>query len=296
MKLMYWSAAFLMVFMGCANRSNQPIDFYNNLNVLPIQAHRGGGMALPENTLESFEATWAKRMIPEADIRTTSDNVIVCMHDDTVGRVAPDAPEQLKKKKFEELDLATVKSLDVGSFRGHPGERIPTLEEVFAAMQGHPEKLMYLDYKHIDMDRLAMLVKKYQLEKQIIFTTKRHDLIIEWKKRIPESLTMIWIGGSLQKKKDTFEALRKTDFDGITTLQIHVKLDKDGNFTPDSEYLKACQKDVERHGILFQVLPWKINDPDVFRRLMDIGVRSFATDYSDMTVAVYKEYLRNLEN
>jgi len=232
-------------------------------------------------------------MIPEADIRTTSDDIIVCMHDDTVGRVAPDAPEYLKKLKFEELDLKTVKSLDVGSYRGKPGERIPTLEEVFLVMQGHPEKLMYLDYKHIDMDRLAALVRKYQLEKQIIFTTKEYHLIVEWKKRIPESLTMIWIGGSLQEKKDTFTALQETKFEGLTTLQIHVKLDKHEQFTPDVDYLKICQAETERYGVLFQVLPWKINNPEVYQKLMDIGIRSFATDYPDMTVSIYNEFLKN---
>lgn len=293
MKFIHLASLIVLVFMGCSNRVEQPIDFYNKLNILPIQAHRGGGLALPENTLETFETTWSGKMIPEADIRTTSDNIIVCMHDDTVGRVAPDALEHLKHLKFEELDLKTVKSLDVGRYRGKPGERIPTLEEVFSVMQGHPEKLMYLDYKHIDMDRLAVLVRKYQLEKQIIFTTKEHDLIIEWKKRIPESLTMIWIGGSLQEKKDTFAALQKAYFGGLTTLQIHVKLDKSGQFTPDAEYLKACQAEVEQYGVLFQVLPWKINNPEVYQKLMDIGIRSFATDYSDMTVSVYNDYLKN---
>ncbi len=296
MRLIHMASLIVLMFMGCSNKVEQPMDFYNKLNILPIQAHRGGGLALPENTLETFETTWSWNIIPEADIRTTSDDIIVCMHDDTVGRVAPDASEQLKKLKFEELDLKTVKSLDVGSYRGKPGERIPTLEEVFSVMQGHPEKLMYLDYKHIDMDRLAALVHKYRLEKQIIFTTKEHNLIIEWKKRIPESLTMIWIGGSLQNKKDTFSALQKTKFEGLTTLQIHVKLDKSGQFTPNAEYLKTCQSEVEQYGVLFQVLPWKINNPEVYQKLMDIGVRSFATDYSEMTVSVYNNYLKNRKN
>lgn len=296
MKFMHWGSVIVLVFMGCSNKVNQPIDFYSELNVLPIQAHRGGGLALPENTLETFETTWSRRMIPEADIRTTSDDIIVCMHDDTIGRVAPDAPDQLKRLKFEELDLKIVKSLDVGSYRGKQGQQIPTLEEIFSVMQGHPEKLMYLDYKRIDMDRLATLVKKYQLEKQIIFTTKHHDLIVDWKKRIPESLTMIWIGGSLQHKMDTYSALQKANFEGLTTLQIHVKLDDDGNFTPDDKYLKACRAEVEQNGILFQVLPWKINEPDVYKKLMDIGVRSFATDYSEMTVSIYNDYLKNLQD
>lgn len=294
MKKLFTGSLIALITMGCSKSDRKPIDFYYHLNVLPIQAHRGGGLALPENTLETFESTWANRMIPEADIRTTRDDVIVCMHDDTVGRVAPDAPVHLKQKKFEELDLKTIRSLDVGRYRGKPGQRIPTLEEVFAVMQGHPEKLLYLDYKRIDLDRLAALVKKYNLEKQIIFTTKHYDLILEWKKRIPESPTMIWIGGSLAHKKETYASLKEADFEGLTTLRIHVKLRENGQFTPDGDYLSACLKELTKHGVLFQVLPWRINDPEVFKKLMDIGIRSFATDFPDMTLAVYTDYLKNL--
>lgn len=294
MKKLFAGGLIALMIMGCSESERKPIDFYNNLNILPIQAHRGGGLALPENTLETFETTWSNRMIPEADIRTTSDDVIVCMHDDTIGRVAPNAPAHLKRLKFEELDLQTVMSLDVGRFREKPGQRIPTLEEVFAVMQGHPEKLLYLDYKHIDLDRLATLVKKYDLEKQIIFTTKHYDLILEWKKRIPESPTMIWIGGSLAHKKETYAALKEADFEGLTTLQIHVKLQDNGQFTPDADYLGACLQELTKHDVLFQVLPWQISDLEVFIKLMDIGIRSFATDFPDITATVYNEYLKSL--
>ena len=279
------------VLMMSSSAHRKPIEMYTEIGVIPIQAHRGGGIALPENTLETFEMTWKNRMIPEADIRTTSDHVIVCMHDAVIDRIAPGAPEKLKKVPFEELDLTTVKSLDVGAYRGMPGQKIPTLREVFEAMKGRRDRMVYLDYKRIDMDRLARLVKEYGLEKQVIFTTNHHDLIVQWKKQIPESPTMIWIGGSLDNIKQTMADLRETDFDGLTTLQIHVKLDERGEFIPGVSFLKEAMTEVERHGILFQVLPWRIDEAKVYEDLMEIGVRSFATDYMDMTLEVYKRFM-----
>jgi len=258
---------------GC-NRSAKYLKVYSDVNVIPIQAHRGGGLNMPENTLETFTHTWNLSIIPEADIRTTADDVIICMHDKTPARVAPNAPDSLLHTDFAEMPLSVVKTLDVGSFRGGIKETVPTLKEVFQAMKGHPERLIYLDYKNIDLDRLANLVKKYGLQKQVIFTSKHHSLIKEWKKRIPESLTLIWIGGNTENIEKTFKALRKDNFEGITTLQIHYKKlkDEEGVYTPDQDYLKERLKEVSSKGILFQILPWKISNKEVYFDLMKLGI------------------------
>ena len=283
----------LMVF-GCKVESISPLSVYTDLNILPIQAHRGGGLNKPENTLETFIVTWDQGIIPEADIRTTSDDIIICMHDKTPKRLAPNAPDSLIDKKFSSMTLSTVKTLDVGSFRGGVKQKVPTLEDVFSAMKGHPERFIYLDYKKIDMTRLAGMVKDFGLEKQIIFTTKHHNLIQEWNKLIPESLSLQWIGGSQENIEKTFAELRETYFEAVTTLQIHVKPVKDqpGAFTPSPEYLRERMKEVSEQGILFQVLPWRIQDADIYNQLMDLGIRSFATDYPEMTIDNYNNYLK----
>lgn len=273
---------------------SSPLDVYTDLGMRPIQAHRGGGFALPENTIETFLTTWEMGIIPEADIRTTSDDVIICMHDKTAIRLAPETSDSLINVSFEDMTLEVAQTLDVGSFRGEQVQRIPTLEAVFKIMQGHPERLIYLDYKRIDMDRLASMVHEFGLERQIIFTTKHHHLIREWHDKIPESLSLIWIGGSQENIDKTFDSLREHDYKGVTTLQIHVKYPDEGSdlpYKPSPDYLKDRMVEVSERGILFQVLPWRMVEPEYYTQLMEIGIRSFATDYPEMTIELYDSFL-----
>lgn len=294
MKWVNWIFVAIILLTGCSVQNESPIKVYSDQGVLPIQAHRGGGLRLPENTLETFMETWEMGIIPEADIRTTLDDIIICMHDNTAKRLAPKTSDSLINIPFEEMTLEVAQTLDVGSFRGEQVQRIPTLESVFEAMSGHPERFIYLDYKQIDLDRLAKMVKSHGLERQIIFTTKHHNLIMDWHTRIPESLSLLWIGGSQENIEETFASLRENDFLGITTLQIHVKetdVESGQSFTPSPEYLKERMEEVSARGILFQVLPWRIVDPEVYVQLMELGIRSFATDYPLMTVELYQKFM-----
>src|SRR3954469_5564244 len=163
-----------------------------------IQAHRGAGDAFPENTLESFEWSWKHGVTPESDLRTTKDGVIVCFHDPNFKRIPHNISDALKKKGVEALPLAEVQKLDVGSYRApqFAGQHIPTLASVFEQMQGHPERLLYIDIKLVKLDQLESLVRKHKVERQVIFTSEQHGLIREWKDLIPESQTLIWNRGT----------------------------------------------------------------------------------------------------
>jgi glycerophosphoryl diester phosphodiesterase len=263
-----------------------------------IQAHRGAGIARPENTLESFEAMWKIGVTPEADLRTTKDGVIVCFHDADFRRVVGNASDELKSKGVEDLTLEEVKQLEVGSFRGDQfaGQRVPTLGELFEAMKSHPDRLVYLDIKteNVDLDQLQKQVLDVGLEKQIIFTTKHHDLIRQWKRRVPESLTLIWNGGTESELQQRLATIRAADFEGITHLQVHVRVIGDPPdpepFVPSIAFLKQVRDELKERGIVFQVLPWENADPKVYRRLLDLGVESFATDYPEVTVEAVRGF------
>jgi glycerophosphoryl diester phosphodiesterase len=247
-----------------------------------VQAHRGGGIALPENTLETFRWSWERDVTPEADLRTTKDGVTVCYHDADLKRVVRNADDVKKGTAIESMSLAEVQKLDVGSFRGRQfaGQRVPTLVSVFEEMQGHLGRWLYLDIKTADVDVLARMVREYDLEEQVIFTTPKHELIRNWKRRVPESM-------------------RKTDFDGITHLQIHVRVgDLSGNepFTPSREFLKSVDKELEKHGIVFQVLPWKCSDQRAYEQLLALGVDSFATDYPEVTLRAVRTFRKQNSN
>ena len=269
-------------------------DFWDR-GVIPIQAHRGGGFALPEHTMETYAETWKMGMIPEADIRTTKDGVIIAMHDNDAERTAPNTPAPLNKMKFNEMTLEQVKTLDVGAFRDRPGQKVPTLEEVFAQMQGKPERMMELDYKDINLKRLSDLVNKYNLREQVFFVSRYHHLICQWSQLLPGSVTMIWMGGNEHTLNKIFEQLRRDDFAGISIIQILVIEDKkaaDG-IRPSIAYLKERQAELTKKGVALQIFPWKISNREIFVKLLTSGFHFFATDYSKEILETYKEIANN---
>ena len=268
---------------------------HNTEQSFHIQAHRGAGIDYPENTLECFEHSWEMQVTPEADLRTTKDGVIVCFHDKDFRRVVSNLPEERKELGIERLTLDEVRQLEVGSFRGKQftGQRIPTLASVFAEMKGHPERLLYLDIKDINLDQLVALIQEYDMAKQCIFTTKDHQLIRDWKKRVPESLSLLWMGGSEKELVEGLKAVRNADFEGITHLQTHVKvgdLASDEPFMPSIEFLERTRDELHSHGIIFQALPWECKEPLAYTRLLELGVDSFATDYPEMTLKTVREF------
>lgn len=260
-----------------------------------IQAHRGAGIAMPENTLETFRWSWGRQVTPEADLRTTKDGEIVCFHDANFKRVVRGSDDKTNTATIESLPLSQIQKLDVGSFRGpqFAGQRVPTLASVFADMRDQSGRLLYIDVKTVDLDQLAKLVKKFKVERQVIFTTSDHSLIRDWKKRVPASMTLLWNGGTEVELTKKMDALRKTGFDGITHLQIHVKVGDLANeepFMPRTEFLKTLGEELAGRGIVFQVLPWECDNQSAYERLLGLGVDSFATDYPEVTLAAVRSF------
>jgi glycerophosphoryl diester phosphodiesterase len=97
-------------------------------------AHRGASGTFPENTLSAFRAAIdAQAAMCELDVQLTRDGAVVVIHDDTVERTTDG------KGEVAELTLAELQRLDAGArFRNGAvkGERIPTLDEVFAVTAG----------------------------------------------------------------------------------------------------------------------------------------------------------------
>lgn len=263
---------------------------YSDHDILSIPIHRGGGMHQPENTIEAFEYTWARNMVPECDIRTSKDGVIVVIHDETVTRTAPGTPDNIRSKRVEELTLAELKTVDVGAFRGYPGQRIPTLDEVFAVMAKDPRKFMYLDYKDVDLGVLAEMVKHHGIEKQVIFTTHRYDLVRTWRQLVPGSQTMIWMGGTQDEIDATLDSLRANDFNGIYIVHMHYRPTGDGGYNMSDAFMLAVQDELAAMGIIVQVQPWNIEDPLIYERLYGIGIRHTGTDFPDLIKTVLPRF------
>src|SRR5207247_7611378 len=132
-----------------------------------VQAHRGAGELAEENTLEAFELGWKLGCIAEADLRTTKDSVIVAFHDANFARVVKSIAEAMKSKGVKDVTFDELMKLDVGSWKGEQfkGRHVSRMSEVFALMQGKPQRRLYLDIKNVDLKQLAAEVKAYGVEK-----------------------------------------------------------------------------------------------------------------------------------
>lgn len=266
-----------------------------------VQAHRGAGELAEENTLEAFELGWKFNCIPEADIRTTKDGVIVAFHDNHFARVVKNVPESLKGKGVKDITFAELQKLDVGSWKGEQfsGRRVSKMSEVFALMTGKPERRLYLDYKNADLVQLAEEVRRAKVETQAIFASTKYELLRQWKKLVPEGQTLLWMGGKESELNARFEELEKINFADVTQLQIHTHLVADAgaitrksvnSFAESDEFLAAKGKLVRAHNILYQTLPYGGSTKGVYEKLLDLGFMSFATDHPDVTWDAIKSY------
>jgi glycerophosphoryl diester phosphodiesterase len=121
-------------------------------------AHRGASMQAPENTLLSHQiARDLGADAVEVDIRVTSDDVLVLMHDGTVDRTTNGSGH------VDQMTLAQIRELVAESnIDGVPDQPIPTFAEALEALG--PTMLVNVDTKsnrwdlmHADITAAGML-------------------------------------------------------------------------------------------------------------------------------------------
>ncbi len=115
--------------MGAAPRTYQPKD-----GEVLVVAHRGASEDAPEHTTHAYDAAFTQGADSiELDLRLTRDGVLVCLHDETLERVAG------LSAAVGDLTLDELRRVDLGSWfnRLHPeraqpqfaGSRVVTFAE-----------------------------------------------------------------------------------------------------------------------------------------------------------------------
>lgn len=261
-----------------------------------IHSHRGAGDMVPENTTAAFEMGWKLGTVPEADMRTTTDGVIVAFHDANFKRTVKTKDAALKKKGVSDLTFAELSALDVGGWKGpqFAGLRAPKLSEVFELMRGKPERQLCLDFKYVDLKQLAGEVHRGGVSKQVVFATTDYRLLREWKTLLPDSETLLWLAGADDELKPRLAEARAVGFAGITHLQFHPRANPDKAspepFTISRALLRSTAEEMRSHGILFMALPRDITDEKLYWQLLDLGVASFSTDYPELALKAVRDY------
>lgn len=128
-----------------------------------VISHRGEHLSHPENTLPAFQAAIdAKADFFELDVRTTSDNQLVLMHDGTVDRTT-NGHGAVHDMTFEQ-----IRGLDAGAKFGpqFAGTKVPTFEE--ALTLAHGKIGVYVDCKMIAPEALVDMLKKTDMSDKVV--------------------------------------------------------------------------------------------------------------------------------
>lgn len=157
--------------------------FFKERKTPMIIAHRGASADAPENTLAAFrEAIRQKADAIELDVQMTKDKKLVIMHDLTLNRTTNG------KGLVASKSLREIKKLDAGAkfdprFRG---ERIPTLDEVFATFGKKINYVVELKFYRLNPGRFAErvydTVANHGLVNQTLFLSFDHRLLIDIEK------------------------------------------------------------------------------------------------------------------
>ena len=279
----------------CAGEWAKPAPIPREKGLFRCQVHRGGGAKTrPDNSLETFLWCWGHGMAPEADARLTKDGVAIAMHDDNFRRIGRGIGKDFAKIK--DLTWNEIKDVDTGSYLGKEYEstRIATMESIFAAMKGRPERLLYVDEKGAPPELIAELANKFGVIEQVYYCSSRWQLIPRWRKVAPKGRSMVWLGAwpknnspeeiarseaYVQKQLDEMAA---TGFDGIDQVQIHLRTDltKEDPFCPSTAFCKRAIELMHKHGVTANGVTWTEGENEsVYHRIWDVGFDHFTTDY-----------------
>jgi len=237
-----------------------------------IIAHRGASHDAPENTLAAFRLAWEQGADGiEGDFYLTKDKQIICFHDKTTKRVAPDSPE----RPVADMTLAELRALDVGRWKHarFAGEKPPTLEAVLHTVPAG--KLFFVEIKS---GPEILPVLKPQLEgsglkpEQLVIIAFNEEVASGAREMMPQ-YRVNWLTSYKQKneqapwkpgRREVLRTLTETDATGLGTQ---------GNLdVVDATFARAIRK----VGREFHV--WTINEPVIARRFQDLGVDSITTD------------------
>ncbi len=269
------SILFFIFLTACGEKKD-----ISNIN---YQAHRGGYQERPENTMSAFINAWKLGGIPEADIRTTKDNVIIVLHDSNLLRTTV-AIESINKLDISELMYEDISKQDAGIkfSEKYKGEKIPRLEDVFKYMS-ESDKRIYLDLKNVDLNSLSKLIKKHNIESKIIFANTNIEPLLNLKKLLPKSQTMLWIGGSKNIIEFRFNYLVDNSFFTLDQVQLHLY-----NKGISKSFVKKALDETSKMNIDLEILPYNFSE-EVVSELLDIGITWFAVD----TPTYFNKFVNN---
>ena len=226
--------------------------------------HRGARKEAPENTLAGFAYLRSLNIHRvELDVHLSRDHELICIHDLTLKRTTG-KKGSVKQFSQEELNKISAHREWPDWIQGNT--QLPTLKQVLAT---------WLALEHIQIEvkppkryfcsliakKLAEIIEEFQLEKIAVITSQSHYFLKMSKAIINRNIAHGWV--VTHRFPQLLTLAKKADF---SYLIANYKM-------LDAELINQC------HNLNINVSTWTVNDLDLARKLIAIGVDSIITDH-----------------
>lgn len=275
------------VYLFFVSRS-QPISdhpFFRPDDQLLVIAHRGGAGERPENTMIAFQhAVDIGVDALEMDVHSSSDGVLVVIHDDTVDRTTNGSG------RVSDLPFAELQALDAGynwspaetesveyPFRGGDA-KIPAFEEVLTAF---PDMRMVIEIKQETpsiVQPLCDLLRAHNVQQQVIVGSFHPAALYAFREVCPEVAT-----SAVEEEIRPFFILNQVGLTRAYAPSMHAF--QVPEYSGSLHVVTQSFVDsAHAHNIAVQT--WTINDEAGMRRMIELGVNGIITDYPTRLIAL----------
>ena len=226
-----------------------------------VVAHRGASAVAPENTLAALRvAAEAGAVWAEVDVQSTSDGVLVLVHDDSWQRTAGIA------SAVAATDWDAVRRFDAGSWFGtaFQGESVPTLDEVCDFVLAHGNFHLNLEIKSPENHR--------DLGRRVLAALRRRDVL--------DRVLCTCFDAAVVE--DLAEAEPRLRCGYLAAMPIERRHARVRTFAIHAEALLASPEFIDRvrqEG--GAVWAWTVDDPVVAAQLVRRGVEAIITNRPD---------------
>ena len=219
-----------------------------------IIGHKGASTITPENTLKAFKkAIELKADYVEFDIHHTSDKQIIIHHDeDTLSTTGV-------LKRIKDTSLEELKKLDVGE-----SEQIPTLRELIKTTKGKIKLQPEIKSEGLVHDLVNILRENNLIETSIVSCFEIVELL-----KIKEIEPQLKLGYLIPKTLTKFQPIKQ-----------YIKRAVANQFYAIHPYHTAVNKKLVEftHERGLKINVWTVNEEDIMKRLIDLGVDGIFTD------------------
>ncbi|MEJ8476143.1 glycerophosphodiester phosphodiesterase [Roseibium algae] len=224
-----------------------------------IVCHRGASMAAPENTLASLEGAISMGAYAvEFDIRTSKDEVLYVMHDETVDRTTNG------KGRFADLTSAEIDALDAGSWFGpeFAGQMVPRLDVFLAACKGRIAT--YAEIKTADPARVRDMLAAHGLLADAWTFSFDQSIRAETRARVPDFRRMVLFEHVGSVERATALGAHILEFQADTLTAERVAEAKAAGLVTQVFY-GGSDRTVFENAVRSQVEQMNIDDVELFR-------------------------------